>query len=230
MSTRARSDWPMPGPLARSVTFGFVLLAGLAIGPSRVAAAEASLARVDGKLLQRAYPGDDYVVLEFPEPQDVDGDCAEKRRFAAFKRLPEAQRSGRTTHGHLYDLTVLLCHGGPLGADRYLAMLEASDQMVQAMIRAQPSLADSLPGSAGRGVPVHIGQRSGRATLLFSVGHGVVMTPLAIIPSREAARNLVIVMDDPHVGEPGHEPSLQQALAVLAEMLKLADQGSAGSP
>ena len=230
MRVRARGAWPTPGALALRMKFGFALLAALASASSGVAAAEASLAHVDGKLLQRAYPGDDYAVLEFPEPQSVDGDCTEKRRFAAFKRLPEAQRSGRTTHGHLYDLTVLLCHGGPLGANQYLAMLEASDQMVLAMVRAQPSLADSLPGSAGRGIAVRIGQRSGRATLLLSVGHGVVMTPLAIIPSQDAARNLVIVMDDPHIGEPGHEPSLEQALVVLAEMLKLADQGSAGTP
>jgi len=77
---------------------------------------------------------------------------------------------------------------------------------------------------------VRIGARTGRAAPIFSMGHGMVMTPLAIIASQDAALTLAVVMDDPHLGEPGHALTVTEALTVLADMLKLADRGSAGAP
>jgi len=147
-----------------------------------------------------------------------------------FEHRPPAQAGAGPAPGQPFDLLVLLCRGGALGVDRYRFTLEASDRMVQDMIRAQPSLATALPGLGGPGVPVRVGERNGRAALFLAVGHGVVMTPLAVMPSRDASLTIVITMDDPHLGEPGHEPSMKKALEVLAAMLRLADEASPANP
>jgi hypothetical protein len=72
--------------------------------------------------------------------------------------------------------------------------------------------------------PLQIGSRTGRATVLFAVGHGVMLEPLAIVRSSDAHRTLVVAVDDAHIGETGHE--VKRTLTNLAALLDAVDKES----
>jgi hypothetical protein len=60
------------------------------------------------------------------------------------------------------------------------------------------------------------------------VGHGVILAPLAIVPSSDSHQTLVIALDDKHIDEMGHE--VKRTLADLAALLDAVDKESVVRP
>ena len=110
--------------------------------------------------------------------------------------------------------TIMLCEKGPFAPRQFQATI------AQSLIAAPPELGDIA------GFPLRIGTRTGRVTVLFEVGHGVIAVPLALIPSSDARATLVIALDDQHIGEPGHET--KRTLAGLADLVNAVDERSVG--
>ena len=114
--------------------------------------------------------------------------------------------------------TIMLCEHGPFAPNQFRTTLDKS----LASTRPGTPSASELGDLAG--FPVQIGNRTGRATVLFAVGHGVLLEPLAIVPSSDSHQTLVVAVDDQHIGETGHE--VKRALSNLATLLDAVDKES----
>jgi hypothetical protein len=214
---KARGAHPSPAP----VTVAFTREPGLDAGP-------VSLARIDRNFLQAFFaarreaplPGSRLILEEDPQVQsDAAPECRERRDFRLMIALDHMPAINGTVAWEEYaHYAILLCEHGPLAPDQFRATL---DQPL-ASRRLGISPASELGDFAG--FPLQIGERSGRATVLFAVGHGVILEPIAIVPSSDARQTLVVAVDDQHIGQTGHE--VKRTLADLAALLDAVDKES----
>ncbi len=188
-----------------------------------------SLARIDRLFLQvffaarreAPFAGSRFI---FEEDQQVKSDaapeCRERHDFRLMFTLdPMPAINGTVAWEEYARYTIMLCEHGPLSPSQFRATL---DQALASTLSGMPAASDL--GDLG-GFPVQIGNRSGRATVLFAIGHGVILEPLAIIPSSDARQTLVVAVDDAHIGQAGHE--VKRTLADLAALLDAVDKESA---
>jgi hypothetical protein len=110
---------------------------------------------------------------------------------------------------------IMLCEHGPFAPGQFLATINQASPAPQG---ASPGLGDF------GGFPLKLGNRTGRVAVFAEVGHGVILVPLAAIPSANGRATLVIVMDDQHIGERGHE--VKRALSSLGSLLDAVDKQS----
>lgn len=211
---RAQGAHPSPAPVAK--VYARVPVIALA-GP-------VSLARIDSAFLEAFYASRHEAPLvggrfAFEEDRRSDADaaqeCRERREFRLMIALErEPTPNGRVAWSEYARYTIMLCEQGPFAPRQFQATIG------QSLRAAPPELGDSA------GFPLRIGNRTGRVTILYEVGHGVIAVPLALIPSPDARATLVIALDDQHIGEPGHETKL--SLAGLADLANAVDEGSVG--
>jgi Ankyrin repeats (3 copies) len=213
---KARGAQPSPAP----VTVAFTR------EPALEHAAPVSLARIDRFFLQELFaarhqallPGSRFI---FEEDQQVksDPECRERRDFRLMIALDHMPAINGTVAWEEYArYAIMLCEHGPFAPNQFRTTL---DQSLASTLAGMPSTSE-LGDFAG--FPVQIGNRTGRATVLFAVGHGVILAPLAIIPSSDSHQTLVIAVDDQHIGQTGHE--MKRTLADLADLLDAVDKQS----
>jgi ankyrin repeat protein len=215
---KARGAHPSPTP----VTVAFTR------EPALEHAAAVSLARIDRFFLQvffaarhqAPFVGSRFI---FEEDQQVKSDaapeCRERRDFRLMIALDHMPAINSTVAWEEYArYAIMLCEHGPFAPDQFRTTV---DQSLTSTRTGMPS-ASELGDLAG--FPVQIGNRTGRATVLFAVGHGVILAPLAIVPSSDSHQTLVVAVDDQHIGETGHE--VKRTLADLAALLDAVDKES----
>jgi ankyrin repeat protein len=216
---KARGAHPSPAPVTAAFTRE----------PALEHASPVSLAGIDRFFLQvflaarheAPFVGGRF---NFEEDRRVRSDeakeCRERRDFRlmiALDHMPAI--NGTVAWQEFARYTIMLCERGPFAPNEFRTTL---DQALASTRSGMPS-ASELGDLAG--FPVQIGNRTGRATVLFAVGHGVMLEPLAIVPSSDARRTLVVAVDDKHIGETGHE--VKRTLVNLAALLDAVDKQSA---
>jgi ankyrin repeat protein len=183
-----------------------------------------SLARIDSAFLKTFYGSRSEAPFvggrfDFEEDRQPEGGpvqvCRERREFRLMIALEQVPTpDGSVAWSEYARYTIMLCEKGPFAPRQFQATIDQS-------LRAVPS---ELGGIAG--FPLRIGNRTGRVTILYEIGHGVIAVPLALIPSSDARATLVIALDDQHIGEPGHET--KRTLTGLADLVNAVDDRSVG--
>jgi ankyrin repeat protein len=210
----AQGAHPSPAPVA------MVYARDPVIAP----AGPVSLVRVDSAFLKTFYASRREAPFvsgrfEFEEDRRPEADaaqeCRERREFRLMIALDQAPTpDGSVAWSEYARYTIMLCEQGPFAPRQFQATI------AQSLIAAAPGLGDIA------GFPLRIGNRTGRVTILFEIGHGVISVPLALVPSSDPRATLVIAMDDQHIGEPGHET--KRTLAGLADLANAVDERSVG--
>jgi ankyrin repeat protein len=211
---RAQGARPSPAPVA------MVYARDPAIAP----AGPVSLARIDSAFLKTFYASRRETPFvggrfEFEEDGRLESDaaqeCRDRREFRLMIALDQVPTpDGRVAWSEYARYTIMLCEQGPFAPRQLQATI------AQSLKAAPPELGDIA------GFPLRIGNRTGRVTILYEIGHGVIAVPLALIPSSDARATLVIALDDQHIGEPGHET--KRTLAGLADLVNAVDERSVG--
>lgn len=187
-----------------------------------------SLAPIDRFFLQVYFAGRHEAPFEgsrfiFDEDRQASSndneECHERRNFRLMIALDQMPPINGTVAWQEYaGYTIMLCAKGPLGPDQFRATLDQSLASTRSGMPPTSELGDFA------GFPVQIGNRTGRATVFLAVGHGVILEPLAIVPSSDPHQTLIVAVDDDHIGEPGHE--VKRTLADLAALLDAVDKES----
>jgi ankyrin repeat protein len=216
---KARGAIPSPAPVAVAFTRE----------PGLEHASPVSLARIDRFFLQvffaarRQAPflGSRFIFDEDREVRsDAAQECRERRDFRLMFTLDHMPAVNGTVAWEEYArYSIMLCEHGPFAPNQFHTTLDQALASTRSGMPAVSELGDFA------GFPVQIGNRSGRATVLFAVGHGVILEPLAIVPSSDARRTLLVAVDDAHIGQTGHE--VKRTLADLAALLDAVDKESA---
>jgi ankyrin repeat protein len=211
---RAEGAHPSPAPAA------MVYARDSVIAP----AGQVSLTRVDSAFLKTFYASRREAPFasgrfEFEEdPRPEAGpvqECGERREFRLMIALEQVPTpDGSVAWSEYARYTIMLCEQGPFAPRQFQATI------AQSLRAAPPELGDIA------GFPLRIGNRTGRVTIVYEIGHGVIAVPLALIPSSDARATLVIALDDQHIGEPGHET--KRTLAALADLVNAVDVRSVG--
>jgi ankyrin repeat protein len=216
---KARGALPSPAP----VTVAFTREPGLEH------ASPVSLARIDRFFLQvffearhqAPFLGSRFI---FDEDRKVRSNaaqvCRERRDFRLMFALDNTPAINGTVAWQEYArYSIMLCEHGPFAPNQFRTTLDQALASTRSGMPAVSELGDMA------GFPLQLGKRSGRATVLFEIGHGVILVPLAIVPSSDARRTLLVVVDDAHIGQTGHE--VKRTLADLAALLDAVDKESA---
>jgi hypothetical protein len=224
---------PLTVPSAGSRTIAWLLHA-VAIAaitllhPTASLAAEPSLKRVDSTFLKAffagrievPFTGDKFEFEEDSRPQAAAAaqECRQRREFRLLYPTDIAVPGIGVTWAEFSRYVVMLCDSGPLAADKFEATIDTG--LASLMKSGSPSaeLQDFL------GFPLTIGNRKGRTAILFEIGHGIIAVPLAAIPTGSKQTTLLIILDDVHLGNPGHD--IKRAMTDLAGLLKAADEQS----
>jgi hypothetical protein len=188
------------------------------------------LGKVDASFLQAflatrhqaPFADGSFHVEEYPQKQSADSaqECRERRTFRLFRPLAEKTPDGRTAWDEFEHYTIMLCQKGPLAPGNVQTTIDTAMRMLRPPGVKLPAEAEEFARQAS-GYSFQIGERTGRAAVLFDVGHGILFDPIAVIQSADASATLCVVLDDPHFGERGHEAT--QALTDLVDLLEAVD-------
>jgi hypothetical protein len=197
--------------------------------PTASIAAEPSLKRVDSGFLkaffagriEAPFAGDKFEFEEDHQPQSAAAaqECRQRREFRLLYPADIVVPGVGVTYAELLRYVIMLCDSGPLAADKFEATIDTGlASLTKSTGPASAELQEFL------GFPLTIGNRKGRTAILFEIGHGVIAVPLAAIPTGNKQTTLLIILDDVHLGDKGHD--IKRALTDLAGLLKAADEQS----
>jgi hypothetical protein len=203
----------------------------LALNPATGEAATPSLVRIDSAFMKSflttrthtPFVGGKFELEETRETRSAVAECRERREFRLMVPMENVPTpDGSLAWNEFGRYSVMLCEHGPFSPSQVQATIDTSLAMLQREVTLpQPGLQDLA------GYPLQIGDREGRVAVLFEVGHGVIAVPVAVVPSDDRRSSVVVVMDDLHFGEKGHEA--KPLLADLGDLLRAVDGESRAS-
>jgi hypothetical protein len=220
-------------------SFRVLLIAAAAVssfGLVPVAQADISLAKVDAAFLQallaarseKPFAGGHFSVEENPQAQSVEAakECSERRNFRLLRPLEVATPDGKTAWEEFEHYSIMICQHGPLAPAEFQSTIDSALQPFMPSGKRSSSTMQAFAKQIA-GFSFRIGDRVGRTAVIMGAGHGVMLAPIAVIPSRDASATLCAVLDDPHLGDPGHE--IERTLTDLVDLLKAVDQKTQGT-
>ena len=200
------------------------------IGLAPVAQADISLKKVDAAFLQallavrseESFAGGHFSIEEDPQSQSVEAakECRERRNFRLLRPLEVATPDGRTAWEEFGHYSIMLCQHGPLAPAEFQSTIDSALQQFIPPGKQSSAMREFTAQIAG--FSFRIGDRAGRTVVLMGAGHGVMFAPIAVIPDGDVSATLCVVLDDPHLGDPGHE--MRRTLVDLVDLLKAVDQ------
>jgi hypothetical protein len=199
----------------------------LMVDPATGEAASPRLVRIDSAFVKSflstrtnaPFVGGKFELEESRETRSAEAmaECPERREFRLMVPMENVPTPDGSVAWNEYGrYVVMLCEHGPFSPSQLQATIDTTLSMVQRELTPpQPALQDLA------GYPLQIGDRKGRVAVLLEIGHGVIAVPVAVIPSDDRRLSVVVVMDDVHFGEKGHE--VKPLLADLGDLLRAVD-------